>query len=72
MIDDDWQYPVRVVERIPVSGTCVQCAGNDIKRYPVVSDGGWFVVTKCQNCLYSLDRAPWHRLGYIRLAEDNI
>jgi uncharacterized Zn finger protein len=41
-------------EKVP--GTCPECGGSDIKAYRVLTDGGWWNVVKCQECLYSLDR----------------
>ena len=53
-----------------VEGTCPACGGGDIRRYPVLSDGGWFMATKCQRCLHSLNREPWQRMGYVVRLED--
>ena len=38
-----------------------------LRRYPVLSEGGWFMVVKCPACLASLSREPWNRLGWIVL-----
>jgi hypothetical protein len=54
-----------VVQRTPVPGACPQCGEEDLAEYPVLSTGGWFLVVKCQRCLASLRRVPWHRLGYV-------
>jgi hypothetical protein len=54
-------------EKEPVAGTCPRCGADDLARYPVLAAGGWFLVVKCQRCLHSLSREPWHRLGWIRL-----
>jgi NMD protein affecting ribosome stability and mRNA decay len=56
--------------RTPVSGRCRLCGEEQLQRYVVLSVGGWFEVVKCQVCLYSQDRQPWHRLGWVTLAED--
>lgn len=54
--------------------TCPECGGKNIKEYPVLSDGGWFTVAKCQDCLCSLERKPFPpeaRLGSkMRLLSD--
>jgi transposase-like protein len=55
-----------------VSGDCPACAKSNIKKYPVLSDQGWFLVIKCQNCLFSLSREKWNRLGYISLETDHL
>jgi vanillate/4-hydroxybenzoate decarboxylase subunit D len=48
------------VERTPVDGTCRECGEARLATYRVLSDGGWWDVCKCQNCLASLsrERAP--------------
>jgi hypothetical protein len=56
--------------KVPVDGECPECGATDLARYPVLSAGGWFVVVKCQRCLASVSREPWHRLGWIRMADD--
>ncbi len=59
-----------VPEKEPVAGRCPECAGSDLRRYPVLSAGGWFEVVKCQDCLRSVQRIPWKRLGWVSLSED--
>jgi hypothetical protein len=39
----------------------------DFRRYPVLSEGGWFVVVKHQPTLRSVSREPWGLLGPITL-----
>ena len=58
------------VERDPVEGTCPECGRSELCRYPVLSDGGWFVAVKCQHCLHSISREAWNRLGYVVRLED--
>jgi vanillate/4-hydroxybenzoate decarboxylase subunit D len=53
-----------------VAGSCPDCGAEELRQYPVLSAGGWFVVVKCQRCLFSVSRTPWHRLGWVRLQED--
>jgi hypothetical protein len=62
--------PVLTVEREPVDGECPACGRDDLRRYPVLSDGGWFLVVKCQTCLHSVSRDPWNRLGTVVRLED--
>ena len=59
-------------EKEPVAGTCDSCGAEALRRYPVLSEGGWFMVVKCQRCLHSQSRERWHRLGHIRLHTDAI
>jgi hypothetical protein len=33
------------------------------KRYPVLSEGGWFLVVKHQTTLESVSREPWRLYG---------
>jgi vanillate/4-hydroxybenzoate decarboxylase subunit D len=56
---------MNTVDRDPVDGVCPACGGQDLQKYPVLSEGGWFVAVKCQRCLHSLSRERWNRLGYV-------
>ena len=66
------QDPTPVQEREPVQGTCDECGAEALMRYPVLSEGGWFIAVKCQACLYSQSREKWTRLGYVSLLTDSI
>jgi hypothetical protein len=44
------------VERAPVAGTCPECGSGNLAEYPVLGEGGWWNVRKCQDCLASLER----------------
>lgn len=59
-------------EREPVAGSCPRCGRDELSRYPVLSEGGWFQVVKCQACLHSVERTPWRNLGPIELLSDQI
>jgi hypothetical protein len=50
--------PTVAVERVPVEGTCPECGAADLRAYPVLSEGGWYQVVKCQACLASVSREP--------------
>ncbi len=52
-----------MVTRAPVDGRCPRCGAEALAEYPVRSTGGWFVVVKCQQCLMSVSRTRWRRLG---------
>jgi uncharacterized protein (DUF983 family) len=57
--------------RVEVVGSCPECGSGRLARYAVLSEGGWFLVLKCQNCLHSLERASWRALGDVsRLGVD--
>ena len=43
-------------EKREVEGACPACGSHDIAAYRVLSDGGWWDVVKCQNCLSSIER----------------
>jgi hypothetical protein len=58
------------VDREPVDGTCPECGAEALRRYPVVGERGWEMVTKCQVCLGSVDRERWGRLGPFALLVD--
>ncbi|GAB91249.1 hypothetical protein [Gordonia rhizosphera] len=58
------------VEREIVPGQCPRCQAADLARYDAVSESGWVRVTKCQSCLFSLERTPANRLGPITLLVD--
>lgn len=69
-MDDLWEYPTSSVEREPVEGSCPVCDAPALARYPVLSEGGWFMAVKCQKCLHSVERPKWNRLGYVVRLED--
>ena len=66
----EWSGPTSSVEREPVQGSCPSCSSEALYRYPVLSEGGWFEVVKCSECLHSVERMPWHRLGWVSRLED--
>jgi hypothetical protein len=55
------------VLREDVEGTCPECGAAALKSYPVLSEGGWWDVTKCQSCLHSVKREPGPLLGAIQM-----
>ena len=68
---DRWPYPTTSVEREPVSGDCPACGASSLEGYPVLANGGLFLVVKCQACLYSVSRGL-ASLGYVHLPEEGI
>ena len=64
--------PTPRLEREAVAGTCPECGGASLKRYPVLSEGGWFMAVKCQDCLASVERTKWTRLGFVSLLTDEL
>ena len=64
------EHPMPTVERESVDGTCPECGATALERYPVPSEGGWFMAVKCQACLHSVERARWNRMGYVVRLED--
>ncbi len=40
---------------------------EDFRRYPVLSEGGWFEVIKHQTLLSTVLRRPWHLLGPVNI-----
>lgn len=57
------QTPYLAVERSAAEGTCPECGAGELADYPVVSEGGWWHVRKCQRCLASVKRERGPRLG---------
>ncbi|MDQ2803355.1 MAG: hypothetical protein M3Y41_11985 [Pseudomonadota bacterium] len=75
--------PGLFVERQEVSEADLRAAGvrlddfpgstaADFRRYPVLSEGGWFMVIKHQRTLRSVSREPWRLLGPVPLASDGL
>jgi hypothetical protein len=64
--------PTVAVAKESVEGTCPECGADSLARYPVLAEGGWFQVVKCQNCLHSVSRDRWSRLGDIALLSDTL
>jgi transposase-like protein len=60
------------VAKEKVEGSCPECGAESLARYPVLSEGGWFQVVKCQSCLHSVSRERWSRLGDIALLSDSL
>ncbi|GAA4550966.1 hypothetical protein [Pseudonocardia xishanensis] len=44
----------------------------DFLRYPVLSEGGWFIVVKHQPTLVSVSREPWDIFGPIHLTSHGL
>ena len=44
----------------------------DFLRYPVLSEGGWFMVVKHQPTLASVSREQWHLFGPIQLTSHGL
>ena len=59
-----------VQAREPVAGACSECGAEQLQRYPVLSEGGWYMAVKCQACLHSESREKWRRLGHVTLLTD--
>lgn len=60
------------VDREHVEGTCSSCGEAELAAYPVLSEGGWYRVVKCQRCLTSISREPWALLGPVRLTSEGL
>ncbi|WP_131745944.1 hypothetical protein [Frankia sp. Cppng1_Ct_nod] len=61
-----------LVAKENTDGICPECGDTALQRYPVLSEGGWFEVVKCRECLASLSRTPWSRLGTVTRLEDTL
>ncbi len=51
------------VERTRVAGACPACGAEELAEYPVLTEGGWWSVRKCQRCLTSVSRTPGPLFG---------
>lgn len=47
-------------------------AASDFLRYPVLSEGGWFIVVKHQPSLRSVSREQWGLFGPIQLTSHGL
>lgn len=45
---------------------------SDFRRYPVLSEGGWYIVVKHQPTLQSVSRTPWSLLGPVHLTSEGL
>jgi vanillate/4-hydroxybenzoate decarboxylase subunit D len=57
------QEPHLTAEREPVEGSCRACGAGALASYRVLSEGGWWDVVKCTQCLASVSRERAPRLG---------
>ena len=60
------------VERVPVEAVCDRCGGDDVRSYPVLGEGGWWDVEKCQRCLSSVRRRRGGYFGGLELRTADI
>ncbi len=61
--------PAVSVERDPVDGVCPECGASQLASYRVLSEGGWWQVVKCQQCLACVSRSPGPLFGaYVPLS----
>lgn len=49
--------------RESVERRCPGCGSGEVAAYRVLSEGGWWDIVKCQDCLESLERNRAPRLG---------
>ena len=45
---------------------------SDFKRYPVLSEGGWYMVVKHQPTLQTVSRQKWLLLGPVKLVSEGL
>lgn len=76
--------PARFVEREPVTETQLRDLGvdlerdfpgatiGDFRRYPVLSEGGWFMVVKHLPTLRTVSREPWELFGPTKLTSHGL
>jgi hypothetical protein len=71
-------------ERMPVTDAELAQAGIDLARdfpdhaladlrqYPILTEGGWFLVIKNRKTLVEIARRPWRLLGPIELLSNSL
>jgi vanillate/4-hydroxybenzoate decarboxylase subunit D len=64
--------PFLAVPRTRVDGACPECGRGELARYPVLSEGGWWEVTKCQECLARVEATRANRLGSLSLLTEDL
>jgi hypothetical protein len=45
---------------------------DEFREYPVLSEGGWFIVIKHQPTLRTVSRKPWRLLGPVTLLTEGL
>lgn len=45
---------------------------DDFRQYPVLAEGGWYIVIKHQRTLQTVSRVPWRLLGPISLLSEEL
>jgi hypothetical protein len=60
------------IRREPVDGVCSACSSRALARYPVHSEGGWFLTTRCQVCLWQAHRERWNLHGPVEFLSEQI
>lgn len=45
---------------------------DEFRRYPVLSEGGWYIVVKHQPSLMSVSRELWKPLGPVSLTSEGL
>lgn len=55
--------PTVEVDRRTEDGMCPRCGAERLANYRVLSEGGWWFVTKCQACLTTTRRERGELLG---------
>lgn len=58
--------PTVDVDRRPAAGICPRCGAERLASYRVLSEGGWWFVTKCQACFTTTRRERAELLGPFR------
>ena len=66
------EEPTVFVQRQHVPEPCPVCHREEVYSYPVLTEGGWWYVTKCLNCLHSIRRERWNLLGPFSLLSENL
>ena len=59
------ESPTVAVTPTTVAGNCSECGAAKLAAYRVLSEGGWWDVVKCRECLASVERRRGPLLGVL-------
>lgn len=66
------ETPTVAIDPTPRAGECPECGRQMLAAYRVLSEGGWWDVVKCRNCLASVERTRGPLLGVLSEAVQSL
>lgn len=64
--------PTVAISPAPRPGKCPECGHESLAAYRVLSEGGWWDVVKCRDCLVSVERTRGPLLGVLSEAVQSL